>query len=271
MYGDAPEPWLYDQWAFVHPVTELVIELHWAIAPPPMPVPDFETLWQASQEITLGSRAVRTLSDGHTLVHLCYHFHHHAGFLKGLVDVAGWCDRFVMDPYAVRSAVELARALGVMSMVRWPLNVLSMIGDESGVQPDHQAVLEDVIARLSVRSHGVMSWSEAMSRWTRRVLGEALCVDASINAGSSLAFKTHGVMQSQVMLWQMVGYGAADDWRMRLRLLTFPIWRDPWVMAYGRGADGVGLRDVCAVACRPLTLVRKGIVREASAGDNSAN
>lgn len=242
MYADRPEPWLYDQWAFVHPEHAFVVELHWAIAPPPMPSPMFDVLWRASQEVALGDRVVRTLSDGHMLVHLCYHFHHHMGFLKGLWDLAAWCDRYEFDRHAIAEAVNLIHELGVESMVRWPMRLLELCCGRSPI-----AELED------------SWWSMAMAAWSARVLYGALSLDGEIGGGSTLAFKTHDALQHQVVFWQMLGSGAVDSTCARLEVLAFPIWRNPEVIARSRGANEARLRDWVAMGLRPLEMVYKAI------------
>lgn len=242
MYADRPEPWLYDQWAFVHPEHAFVVELHWAIAPPPMPSPQFDVLWRSSQDVVLGDRVVRTLSDGHMLVHLCYHFHHHMGFLKGLWDLAAWCDRYEFDRQAIADAVTLARALGVEPMVRWPMRLLELCCGRSPV-----AELEDTW------------WSMAMAAWSDRVLQGALSHEGEIGGGSSLAFKTHDALQHQVVFWQMLGCGAVGSVCGQLKVFAFPVWRSPEVLARGRGANDAQLRDWLGMVLRPMEMVYKAI------------
>lgn len=236
------KPWLYDQWAFVHPETALVIELHWGIAPPVMPSPSNSDLFDRSQCVLLGTRECFTLGNSDTLLHLGYHFHHHSGFIKGLVDIAAWCDRYADEQEIVEETLTCVERLGVGPMMHWPLRVLEIVAGRS---------LCEVVP-------GTV-WSYAMAKMSVHAIDGALGVDAPINPAGALSFKTRGISQAHSVLWQSLGYGACSKPMDAFRVLTFGVWRSPGVLAAERGARQAGLQDVVGVLCRPAYLIWKQV------------
>ena len=239
-YHDRPRPWVYDQWAFVHPETALVMELHWAIAPPVMPSPSNADLFARARPVHLGERQCQTLGEADTLLHLCYHFHHHSGFIKGLVDIAAWCDRYADRQEVVRQALDRAVQLGVGPMMHWPLRTLEVLSGRSlcEVAPGNR-------------------WSHAMATMSARAIHGALGASGPVDPAGVLSFKTRGISQAQAVLWQGLGFGACARPADALRVLTFGVWRNPAVLAAERGSHRVEMQDVAGVFLRPARLIWK--------------
>lgn len=124
--------WTYNQYALAHRGCGLMAELHWRIAFPHMESPPIEFLFDQTRSVRCGDRAYETLRPEVLFLHLCYHFHQHLGFFKGLLDIAGWIDRF--EATADLEEIErLAKRWRIGGMVQWPLHVLRAL---VGVQSD---------------------------------------------------------------------------------------------------------------------------------------
>ncbi len=116
----ASSSWSTNQVALDHPDTGVRLELHWQLAPPPLPVPETASVLRRTDPMTFEGIEIPVLDPETTLLHLCYHFHQHQGFLKGLLDIAGWLDRFEdeIDTAALRRRAE---RIGIENLVQWPL------------------------------------------------------------------------------------------------------------------------------------------------------
>lgn len=243
MYRDRPEPWLYDQWAFVHEETALVVELHWAICPPPLVAPRSARLFEQAQEVELGAGVrVRALDDAAVGLHLGLHFAHHGGHFKGLLDVAGWLDRFEEQPQVVAQALMLAREVGLSGALLWPAVALSRLGGQG-------EGLEILLRQRSGSAISGLGW------WTARCVRGALSQRNEVKGASALAFKTQQTLQAQVMLWQSALGAIVDEGALGVSL--FPWFRSPQVYAAERGAASVGVVDWVACGLRPWHLVRE--------------
>lgn len=71
-----------------------IVELHWALALPPIPTPSFAELLENSQIVMVGDIKILTLGPLDGAVHLCLHFHQHLGDPSVLMDLALWLAAF---------------------------------------------------------------------------------------------------------------------------------------------------------------------------------
>lgn len=223
LYGmERPEPLLVDEWGWRHEGTGQVVELHWALAAPHIRSPGWDAIWGGRQAIMIGGTRWQAPGGAHELLGLCYHFHHHVGHLKGLVDVASWLDRHGRGAI-YGEALLCARDLGVEGIVRWPQEVIGgLLGGR----------VTGVLARRSVRE----------------VRG---CLETD-RAG--VGFKIEGVSQAQVVMWQALGGLALDGWRARVGGVLHPFFYSPEVWAARRGGEEVGWRDRVMWAGRPAWM-----------------
>ncbi len=119
----AYKPWAFNQLAFERTAPDIEVELHWQIAHPSIPTPSTAKLLEQARHVTVDETPVPVLGEAAGFLQLCYHFHQHLGFLKGLVDIAGWLDR---DPDILSrpALLEMVDRLGLRGLVAWPLAVL---------------------------------------------------------------------------------------------------------------------------------------------------
>lgn len=222
LHGARPEPWRYNQWACARPGTGRVIELHWNLCAPEIGAPSFEDLYARSVEVELGSQGrVRALGDGDQLLHAAYHFHHHMGFLKGLLDVAAWWDRCGEDRALLAAVSERAEHHGVRSMLDWPLGALAHLTQ----------------GRCGQRSS--VGVSSVFSAWTAWSMHGAF--DRGVDADTGLlGFKTKGVTQGEVVAWRLLGLMLV---RGGLRAGLGVALRSPEQMRRERGGEYVELED----------------------------
>ncbi|MFP4600463.1 MAG: nucleotidyltransferase family protein [Persicimonas sp.] len=124
MHDARAKPWTYNQLALIHRQYGTVVELHWRIAFPHLPSPPAKQLLAETTPVAVDSNTYRTLRPELLFLHLCYHFHQHRGFLKGLLDITGWLDRFE-DSADLEEIAQIADRLGVGGVLQWPLHTLA--------------------------------------------------------------------------------------------------------------------------------------------------
>ena len=124
---EGPRMWVHYQEAWRHEKLGVIVEIHWSVAEPQMAQP---ALYQL-MDTRVGFRfddglEVDVLRSDWLFFQLVLHFHHHIGFAKGLLDIAGWLDRFGAD---VDRGEMLARArrLRMFGMVQWPLHTIARL------------------------------------------------------------------------------------------------------------------------------------------------
>lgn len=86
--GEDLRPHAVNQIALKSPLG--IVELHWALALPPIPTPTFSELLQNAQTVMIGDLKILTLGPLDGAVHLCLHFHQHLGDPSILMDLALW-------------------------------------------------------------------------------------------------------------------------------------------------------------------------------------
>ncbi|WP_281285836.1 nucleotidyltransferase family protein [Persicimonas caeni] len=123
--GPKAKTWASNQCALLHETYGTLIELHWRIAFPYLPSPEISQLLRETIAVEIGDRTYRSLRPELLFFQLCYHFHQHRGFLKGLLDITGWIDRFESsaDLDEIRA---MADRLGLNGLIQWPLHVLNL-------------------------------------------------------------------------------------------------------------------------------------------------
>ncbi len=226
LYGmERPEPLLVDEWGWRHEGTGQVVELHWSLAAPHIPSPSWARLWAGRREVLVSGGRCMIMGEADELLGLCYHFHHHVGHLKGLVDVASWLDQRGRGA-AYGEALGVAREIGAEGVVRWP---------------------EDAIGCLEGRSYGGV-----LSRWTAGVVRGAFERD-----GAGAGFKVTGLSQAQIACWQAAGGLALDGWERRFGAVLYPFFYSPQVWAWRRGSEAVGWRDRATWVMRPGVMMVK--------------
>jgi hypothetical protein len=106
----------YDELVLHGPNESSLIELHWAFVPPHFSVPlETSVLWERTVQVTLGNRAVRSLSPEDLFLVLCLHGGKHCWSQLGLVCDVAWL--ISAHPLPWEALLGRARELGVHRMV----------------------------------------------------------------------------------------------------------------------------------------------------------
>ncbi len=138
---EKPREWTYNQFAVVHPKHRILIEIHWAIAFPTVPTPSTRSLFAQTNPIKLSEAlTVQTLNPENLYFQLAYHYHQHEGFLKGLLDIAAWLDRFETEA-DVDLIARTARELGVAGVLQWPLHTIYKLTGKRSVLYEEEVSL----------------------------------------------------------------------------------------------------------------------------------
>lgn len=127
------KPWAYNQLLLQHRRWGTLIELHWRVAFPHLRSPAVGEMIAHAHEIRsfIDGIRVKTLAPEYLLLQLCYHFQQHHGFFKGLLDIAGWIDRY--EAHAnLEKIIQIAREQKIVGVLQWPLHTLAQwIGVQS--------------------------------------------------------------------------------------------------------------------------------------------
>lgn len=216
--GQQPRMWAHNQEAWTHVEHRAIIELHWSPALPGVPTPPLHELFETAVPFRFPNGAngrrkdltVTVLRDDWLFAHLALHFHHHFGFAKGLLDIAGWCDRLAGRVDLPALAADLKR-VGMWGIAQWPLHTISRLTGE--VPP-----LFDPAPSAPVRALAAAS-ARAMDGCLRRAPRSE--VEASLVSTMPLVGPWRGVpMQAATML-------VLDDWSTRARGVLQPVLLGP--------------------------------------------
>ncbi|AWV87977.1 nucleotidyltransferase family protein [Bradymonas sediminis] len=167
------KPWAYNQLLLVHEDCGTLIELHWRIAFPHLKSPPIGDLLEDTIAVELdgGALPARSLRPELLLLQLCFHFHQHHGFYKGLLDIAGWIDRFesTADLDEVRA---LTRRYEIDGVLQWGLHALERFtGVRSRLYDPHANLFAKSWAAWSAlemeRRYIFMASPNAIDRWWR--------------------------------------------------------------------------------------------------------
>ncbi len=127
---EEPRMWVHNQQAFQHREHGVVVELHWSVAEPGISQPATWRLFETRIPFEFSDGlTVEVLRPDWLFFQLVLHFHHHMGFAKGLLDIAGWCDRFG-ERFDTTQMLDRARRLGMFGMVQWPLHAIERLVDD---------------------------------------------------------------------------------------------------------------------------------------------
>lgn len=191
-----PRMWAHNQEAWHHEEHRTIVELHWALALPGVPSPPLHRLFADRQAYELGSAGagggrrtttVDVLDDHWLFFHLILHFHHHFGFAKGLLDIAGWCDCVAPTADLGRLEADL-RAYRLWGVAQWPLHTIAAL---TGLRPpllDEQAgAAPRLLARLSAQA-----MTKCLARRSPTDL-EATAVAAMPRVGTTMGVAIHAL------------------------------------------------------------------------------
>lgn len=219
--GEA-KTWAYNQLLLVHKDYGTLIELHWRITFPHLKSPAIVDLFETTIPVApdKGELTIRSLRPEMLLLQLCFHFHQHHGFFKGLLDIAGWIDRFE-DTADLNEIRILARRYGISGVLQWGLHTLAnFVGVRS--------VLYDPHTNLFAKS-----WA----RWTGAELERQLIGLASPNAVDRWWVRTSNGAKVAGILVDALSMSVADGAANRLRAVISPIVFGPHRI--GRGVFGL--------------------------------
>ena len=226
-----PRMWSHNQEAWRHQTLGVIVELHWSLAEPGVPQPSLHELFSTSEPYRFDesgsgggdSLEVPYLQRDWLFLHLVLHFHHHMGFAKGLLDIAGWCERYGEEFRDGEKRAEFLgrmRRLGMYGMVQWPLYTIEAL---TGIRP----ALWDEGADWAVRAWAYASSSamrDCLIRSPRSDL-EATLVAIMPKVGPELAVP---LLAARMLVIEGRG--------RKLRAFARPIWGGPHV--FGRFVAG---------------------------------
>ena len=130
-HEEGPRMWAHNQEAMVHAEHGIWVEIHWMLALPAVPHVPLGRVFGSRQAFALSDDlTVDVLAEDWMGIHLALHFHHHTGCVRGLLDMAAWCDR-VAPRLEETTFVQKARDCGLGGLVQWPLHTIAILtGDE---------------------------------------------------------------------------------------------------------------------------------------------
>ncbi len=229
---DAPfDAWGNNQRRLSHEQRDSKLEVHWRIAYPYVPAPATDELLDHLHHVDLRDHPVPTLDVEHTLVQICYNFHHDQGTLKALLDTTAWLDRYAdtADLATVTDTLERHAALGLLA---WPLETLRHLDldpppavDRLPAPPNNRAV-----------SH--------LARRTARHLHRRYLDLAPPTALDQLAADLKPLGTLAGTLRQSVGLTVFSDWHRHPRRLLEPV-------VLGRHRFGRRLAELLGLPDRP--------------------
>jgi hypothetical protein len=74
----------------------IAVEVHWDLAEPYRPYAfDLDAIWSAARPLGSDGRALRTMSNEHTIAYLCLHLERHAIFYRHILDREDWFEMVV--------------------------------------------------------------------------------------------------------------------------------------------------------------------------------
>src|SRR5690554_5761564 len=127
--AEAPREWAYNQHAWRHSGTGVVVEVHWAVGFPELPhlgvgrcLMEADTMMLRGVEVAVPGRAWGVLQ-------LSVHLQQHLGFARGLLDLAAYMD---VAGDALPATEVLARGAGVWGVVSWGLRALELLVGREG-------------------------------------------------------------------------------------------------------------------------------------------
>jgi len=227
--GEA-KTWAYNQLLLVHEKVGTLVELHWRIAFPHLKSPTIAELLEDTIPVVLdgGSLTTRSLRPELLLLQLCFHFHQHHGFFKGLVDIAGWIDRFE-DTADLKEIRTLADHYGIDGVLQWGLHAL--------------AGFTGVRSRLYSRRANLFAKSWAL--WTTGELERKYILMAPPNALERWWLRPRMATKIAGVLVDGLSMSVADGSQNRLRALVSPIIFGPHRLGRQVFAvmEGLGITD----------------------------
>ena len=136
---EGPRMWSHNQEAFRHREVGVVVEVHWAIAEPRIAQPPVGALFgRAERFVFRDGLEVKVLGPADLLLHMALHFHHHMGFARGLMDLAGWSDQYGAGA-ALEEARRMAAELGIRGLLQWPARTIERLTGERPVFWEEEA------------------------------------------------------------------------------------------------------------------------------------
>lgn len=162
---EAPREWAYNQHAWRHQTTGVLVEVHWAVGFPELPHLGVGRCLRASETMILRGVKVGVPSAAWAMVQLAVHLQQHLGFARGLLDLAACVDRYG-EAFVSGEVEALARELGVWGVVSWGLGALErLVGRKGAFEGLERGGAVEAWARLSAESARGCLVGESPGRW----------------------------------------------------------------------------------------------------------
>ncbi|RVU45749.1 hypothetical protein EA187_08270 [Lujinxingia sediminis] len=162
---EAPREWAYNQHAWRHQRTGVLVEVHWAVGFPELPHLGVGRCLLDAESVVLRGVEVGMASAAWGMVQLSVHLQQHLGFARGLLDLAAYVDVYG-EAFVAREVEVLARGLGVWGVVSWGLRALEvLVWREGAFEGIERGGAVEMWARLSAESARECLVGEAPGRW----------------------------------------------------------------------------------------------------------
>ncbi|TXD34053.1 nucleotidyltransferase family protein [Lujinxingia vulgaris] len=163
---EAPREWAYNQHAWRHHTTGVLVELHWAVGFPELPHLGVGRCLLEAEVVELRGVEVGVPSATWGMVQLAVHLQQHLGFARGLLDLAAYVDAFGDEATFFKEVEALARGCGVWGVVSWGLRALEvLVGRKGAFEGLERGGAVEAWARLSAESARGCLTGEAPGRW----------------------------------------------------------------------------------------------------------
>lgn len=165
---DENRDWASNQHAYCHPQSYAVVELHWELAPPPLPHPDFAQAL-AHSEPHPSFPQLRLLSKPYLYLHLIVHALQHWGALKPILDLIAFWDTTHEDWTAYE---RMAQNLGLHTASTFFALVCSIMCRRPHPLARANSILYALAQRFARRFEAILCDETPWAEDTRLVWGE---------------------------------------------------------------------------------------------------
>ncbi|RAL21264.1 hypothetical protein DL240_14150 [Lujinxingia litoralis] len=218
---EAPREWAYNQHAWCHRRTGVMVEVHWAVGFPELPHLSVGRCLQQARRRRLWGQEVPVPAESWAGLQLAMHLQQHLGFARGLLDLGAYLDRYP-QVWAAGELENLARTAGLWGVVCWGIRALELLVERHSLAPVPRGVgAVEVLARVSAAAARGALVGEAPGR----LRGAVAAVMPEVGPAAAL------MMRAATM-------AALDTPKLRARGMVHATLLGPHEL--GRGLDRLG-------------------------------
>lgn len=203
-------PLTMNQVLFVHRATGVPLDLHWRIAYPHLPAPEFPELWRTRTEIEINGTPVNVLNAGWGGFHLVVHSHQHLFEPRILKDLQHWIGHFDNE----QEILKLAATTGWSRVANTCFEIIRLIDGRPslGGQLPTSSSLERALAEV------------ILEEWESGQVFQDLSTQSGIYQILSVLLLDHNPLR-RTLRYSLVGSHRVGTTIDRLRVA---LGRDPW-------------------------------------------